>query len=196
MAAASPSPTEDALLDAASECVLAVGVRRTTMSDVARRAGVSRMTLYRCFPDAATLWSSLLTREVETATERAEQRASDHVTARERLVEAVVQTVEELTRNPLLPRILEVDPELLLPYVTDRFGESQRFVLARTEQYLAEGRRDGSIRIGDPTAMAYWMVAIATSYVTSIRIIEQEADPTSVLGELRVLLDAYLRTDR
>ena len=166
------------------------------MSDVARRAGVSRMTLYRCFPDAATLWSSLLTREVETATERAEQRAGDHATARERLVEAVVRTVEELTRSPLLPRILEVDPELLLPYVTDRFGESQRFVLARTEQYLEEGRRDGSIRIGDPTAMAYWMVAIATGYVTSIRIIEQEADPASVLGELRVLFDAYLRTDR
>ena len=38
---------DDVLLDAARACVLAVGVRRTTFSDVARRAGVSRMTLYR-----------------------------------------------------------------------------------------------------------------------------------------------------
>ncbi|MCP2262032.1 transcriptional regulator, TetR family, partial [Streptoalloteichus tenebrarius] len=33
---------DDTLLDAARECVLAVGVRRTTLTDVARRAGVSR----------------------------------------------------------------------------------------------------------------------------------------------------------
>jgi AcrR family transcriptional regulator len=33
---------EDTILDAARDCILAVGVRRTTMTDVARRAGVSR----------------------------------------------------------------------------------------------------------------------------------------------------------
>ena len=42
---------QDRVLDAARACVLAVGVRRTTVTDVARRAGVSRMTLYRRFPD-------------------------------------------------------------------------------------------------------------------------------------------------
>ncbi|MGH2970425.1 MAG: helix-turn-helix domain-containing protein, partial [Solirubrobacteraceae bacterium] len=56
-------PAEDAVLDAARACVLAVGFRRTTFSDVARRAGVSRMTLYRRFPDLETLLSSLMTRE-------------------------------------------------------------------------------------------------------------------------------------
>ena len=38
---------DGAVLDAARACVLDVGVRRTTLSDVARRAGVSRMSLYR-----------------------------------------------------------------------------------------------------------------------------------------------------
>ena len=51
------------MLDAARECVLAVGVRRTTFSDVARRAGVSRMTLYRRFGDLEALLSALMTRE-------------------------------------------------------------------------------------------------------------------------------------
>ena len=31
------------------------GVRRTTLTDVARRAGVSRMTIYRRWPDVRTL---------------------------------------------------------------------------------------------------------------------------------------------
>ena len=50
----------DAVLDAVRDCVLAVGVRRTTMTDVARRAGVSRMTLYRRWPDVRSLVGDLI----------------------------------------------------------------------------------------------------------------------------------------
>ena len=57
------APTGDELLDAARACVLAVGVRRTTFSDVARRAGVSRMTLYRRYPDLDALLAALMTYE-------------------------------------------------------------------------------------------------------------------------------------
>ena len=38
-------------LDAARACILDVGWRRTTLTEVARRAGVSRMTIYRAWPD-------------------------------------------------------------------------------------------------------------------------------------------------
>ena len=54
---------DEALLDATQACVLAVGVRRTTMTDVARRAGVSRMTLYRRYADVTSLMQALMTRE-------------------------------------------------------------------------------------------------------------------------------------
>ena len=57
-------PGDAAVLDAALECVLAVGVRRTTLTDVARRAGLSRMTLYRRWPDLDTLVADLMTREL------------------------------------------------------------------------------------------------------------------------------------
>ena len=49
------SQGDHALLDAARATILAVGWRRTTLTDVARRAGVSRMTLYRRWPDMQTL---------------------------------------------------------------------------------------------------------------------------------------------
>jgi len=45
----------EGILTATRDTVLAVGVRRTTLTDVARRAGVSRMTLYRLVPDVTTL---------------------------------------------------------------------------------------------------------------------------------------------
>ena len=57
-----PSP-RDTYLDAARDCILDVGWRRTTLTEVARRAGVSRMTIYRTWADMPQLLSDLMTRE-------------------------------------------------------------------------------------------------------------------------------------
>src|SRR3954464_6883369 len=80
-------PDPDApLLDAARECVLAVGVRRTTFSDVARRAGVSRMTLYRRFGDLEALLAALMTREFGRLVAASREQAAKLGTTRERIV--------------------------------------------------------------------------------------------------------------
>ena len=53
----------DGYLDAARDCILDVGWRRTTLTEVARRAGVSRMTIYRAWSDMPQLLGDLMTRE-------------------------------------------------------------------------------------------------------------------------------------
>src|ERR1044072_2217411 len=53
----------DAYLDAARDCILDVGWRRTTLTEVASRAGVSRMTIYRTWSDMPQLLGDLMTRE-------------------------------------------------------------------------------------------------------------------------------------
>ena len=59
-----PAPTaRDLYLDAARACILDVGWRRTTLTEVARRAGVSRMTIYRSWSDMPQLLGDLMTRE-------------------------------------------------------------------------------------------------------------------------------------
>ena len=62
----SPS-VDDQILDAARSCVLDFGLRRTTLAEVARRAGVSRPTVYRRWPDTRAVVADLLTREIRTA---------------------------------------------------------------------------------------------------------------------------------
>lgn len=135
---------DDALLDAARACVLAVGVRRTTVTDVARRAAVSRMTLYRRFPDVTSLIQALMTREFSAIIGEVDAQAGQLPTARERLVEGAVGGADRLTRNPLFLRIVDVDPELLLPYVTTRLGSFQHAVVSAFEERVREGVEDGS----------------------------------------------------
>ncbi len=57
------STAADLALDAARASILAVGWSRTTLTDIARRAGVSRMTLYRRWPEMNALLGDLMTRE-------------------------------------------------------------------------------------------------------------------------------------
>ncbi|MFD0804447.1 helix-turn-helix domain-containing protein, partial [Streptomonospora algeriensis] len=74
-------PLAQSLLDAARESIAIFGVRRLTLTDVARRAGVSRPTVYRRWRDMDTLLGDLLTREmravVASAAPRAAAEASD-----------------------------------------------------------------------------------------------------------------------
>jgi AcrR family transcriptional regulator len=176
------------LLDAALACVLDVGLRRTTLADVARRAGVSRMTVYRHYPDLDTLVGALLTRELTRVLDEVEVQIRLLPTARERLVEAAVRVVERMESHPLYRRILDLDPELLLPLIVDRFGSTQRAAMARIAELVRAGREDGSIRAVDPDLAATCVLLTAQSFVFSARLVE-----ASALTELRHLLEAYLR---
>lgn len=188
-----PTPREapaDPLLAAAKECVLDVGLRRTTLADVARRAGVSRMTVYRRYGDLDAMVSELLTTELLGLVDDARAELADVGTARERLVEAAVVVVERLAVHPLWCRVLDLDPELLLPLVVDRFGSTQRAVVDHVAEQVAEGQRDGSVRAVDPRLAATCLLLTAQSFVFSARLV---AGLPGTGGELRRLLDAYLR---
>jgi AcrR family transcriptional regulator len=187
--------TDAALLEAARDCASVVGVRRTTVADVARRAGASRMTVYRLFPDAKALWSTLLTREFEQVLEEAEAEARHLPTALERLVAMTGVALEKISADPLVRRVIEVDTELLVPYIVERLGQSQRLALTRFRALLEDGQRDGSIRALAPATVAYCLQLIVSSFVLASRVTEREADPSAVAAELRWLLTAYLRPE-
>ncbi len=179
--------TSAALLDAARACILDVGLRRTTLADVARRAGVSRMTVYRQYDDLSTLVSALLTRELTDVLASVEAEVRHLPTARERLVEAALRVVRQMDSHPVYRRILDVDPEMLLPLVVDRFGSTQRAALDLIAAQVEDGQRDGSVGDGDPRRIGTAVLLTCQSFVFSARLVDDDT-----LGELRPLLDGYL----
>jgi AcrR family transcriptional regulator len=187
-------PADDPLLDAARDCVLAVGVRRTTLTDVARRAGVSRMTVYRRFPDVTALLQALMTREFARllADAEAEAEATGAATERERLALLLPEGAERLCGHPLFQRILDVDPELLHPYVFQRLGAFQRLVLDGLAHRIARGQEDGSIRPGDPRALAAALEMLVRGYVVSARAEDPDGRRAAVGALLPALVDGLL----
>jgi AcrR family transcriptional regulator len=186
------SVEDEALLDAVQACVLAVGVRRTTMTDVARRAGVSRMTLYRRYADVTSLMQALMTREFTQILAEVEADATVRQSARARVVESAVSGVDRLTRHPLFLRIVDVDPELLLPYITTRRGAFQRAVVDAMEMRIADGAADGSIAVADPKAAARTIELALRGFAFQTLAPGAKAEREQELEELRRMLDRYL----
>ncbi|WP_433267959.1 TetR/AcrR family transcriptional regulator [Actinosynnema sp. CS-041913] len=184
--------SDDALLDAARDCVVEVGVRRTTLTDIAKRAGVSRMTLYRRFPDVRTLVRALMTREFGALLRRVEEPGPDGANARECLVGRAIAGIRLLAADPLMRRVLDLDAELMLPYLVQRLGSTQRLVEAFLLSQIEAGHADGSIRPGDSAAQARLVLLTTQSMVLSVRPATTDLDFEALLAELADFLDAAL----
>jgi AcrR family transcriptional regulator len=181
------SDTTDAILDAARSSILDFGVRRTTLTDIARRAGVSRMTVYRRYPDVGAVLRDLMTREFGALMERAGEAASG-ADGRALLVERIVLSVRALREHPLLRKLVDAEPELLLPYLLGRMGETQLRALQLIEHDVRAGQDDGSIRAGDPGSIALGMLLLAQAFVFS----HVERGDDELLAELARVADGAL----
>ncbi|MHB9863961.1 TetR/AcrR family transcriptional regulator [Streptomyces sp. YIM S03343] len=192
----SDSSDSDPVLDAVRDCVLAVGVRRTTLTDVARRAGVSRMTLYRRWPDVRTLVGDLMTREWVGVATRAMPERRPGTETRALIVEGLVTGVAAFRAHPLFRKIVDVDPELLLPYVLDRRGASQDALLELLADALREGHADGSVRAVHPGLQARTLLLVVQSFTLSLHTMADDEDADlstdAFLTELRTILERTL----
>ncbi|TVT24533.1 TetR/AcrR family transcriptional regulator [Amycolatopsis acidiphila] len=185
--------SDDLLLDAAQQCVLAVGLRRATLAEIARTAKVSRMTLYRRFPDVRSVLSALMTREFGALLHRASVEGANAPLARQRLVRSAVAAVRLLNGDDLMRTVIDVDAELLLPYLVDRLGGTQRVGEQVVRTHLEAGRADGSIREADLPAQARAVMLVVQSFVLSLRAATRDLDPKVLLNEMAHHLDAALR---
>src|SRR3954447_19447268 len=176
----------DAYLDAARDCILDVGWRRTTLTEVARRAGVSRMTIYRTWADMPQLLGDLMTREWGGVVADSLADEDKDAPTVERLVGDIVGTVRRLRENELFVRIVDLDPELILPYIFSRRGRSQDGILELTVAALRDAQAAGDVREGSPELMARAMLLAAHGFVLSAHtMVDDDVSLDDLDGELR-----------
>ncbi|PXY30926.1 TetR/AcrR family transcriptional regulator [Prauserella muralis] len=184
---------DDVLLDAARQCVLTAGVRRTTLAEIARTAKVSRMTLYRRFPDVRSILAALMTREFGSLLRGVASKVRTARDARDRLVRSAVAGVRALVADPLMRTVLDVDAELVLPYITQRLGATQRLAEEVLRSLIVAGHQDGSVRRGDVAAQVRAVLLVVQSFVLSLRPATADVGEDALLDELRHLLTGALK---
>jgi AcrR family transcriptional regulator len=125
------------ILDAALELAAGSGVKNLTMDDVARRAGVGRMTVYRRFGEKQNLVDTLGVREVRGCIAELDAAASPDDPFDEQIAAGFVTSLRLIREHPLLARLARVDPEALLSALRDEDG----LLMTLTREYAAARAR-------------------------------------------------------
>jgi AcrR family transcriptional regulator len=103
-------PASDRILDAALDLCAASGVRNLTMDDVAARAGVGRMTVYRRFGDRAALVEALGVRECRRCLAEIDAALDPAATPAGQIADGFVASMRIARTHPLLNRLARIEP--------------------------------------------------------------------------------------
>jgi AcrR family transcriptional regulator len=181
--------TDDRIIDAAADCVIAFGVDRVTVAEIARRAGVSRPTVYRRWPDTRSILATLLTARITNSLNEISVSGSD----REAVVRRMVAMAGKLRHDGVIMSVLSTGPDLAMIYIAQRMGTSQQILLEVVSDALAVAQRDGSVRPGNPRELAAMCVLIVQSAIQSAQMVAPVLDVAALDVELAHSLNGYLR---
>lgn len=156
-------PVSEQILDAALEQFQLVGIRRSSVEDVARRAGVSRVTVYRRFPRKDVLIAAMAAREAQRVVAAIDAETSAIESFAERIVESFVVMLRFVREHPLVRQLLAVEPDEMLRYLTI---EGEAVIAVGTAHVAGQIRRAqsyGQVPDYDPEPVAEIVARLAHS---------------------------------
>ncbi len=179
---------DDRILRAAESCVQDFGLDRVTVAEIARRARVSRPTVYRRWPDVYAILAAMFTRRVINILRDVPGGPAE----RESIVDRSVAAVARLRHDPLVDAGLRWAPEMALRYLSERLGPGQLALIEVLAVDLSKAQAVGSVRDGDTRQMAGMMMLIAQSAVQSARMVSPILDEDALDAEFTYVLNRYL----
>ncbi len=178
----------DRLLGATERCLRRSGLRRITMTDVAREAGMSRAWLYRQFPDKSSLVLATLARIDEQFWADAHARVSRAPDLPAQVAEAVALSREQQP-GALLLELQAREPEAFAAMMGTGLREMMPGMATFWHSYIVEAKDRGEIRPDIDVARAgEWVMRTVLSLVT----VPGHAVDVDDRAGLRRFLDEFL----
>jgi AcrR family transcriptional regulator len=95
------------IVEAATACIDRLGLAKTSLSDIATEAGVTRQTVYRYFPSLPDILTAVAEAGAEEFAARMEHHLASFATAEEAAVESVVWAVRTIPQEPRMGLLLQ-----------------------------------------------------------------------------------------
>ncbi|YCU71858.1 TetR/AcrR family transcriptional regulator [Mycobacteroides abscessus] len=164
------------ILDAAEECLLEHGYEARLHALIAKKAGLSRPTVYKHVGDQAAIIEALFHREFLRFGEMLEPVFAAAKNPRTGFIDAIVRIVQHGRHHPLLQKGLKENPEQVLPYLTVKarpFIDQTTILLAPYFRQLLTEEQLASINV---KAIAEWSFRIAASLLVTPGVVETQTD--------------------
>jgi TetR/AcrR family transcriptional regulator, repressor for uid operon len=161
-----PNDDRARILDAAYEQFCQLGIRRSTMDDVARRAGVSRITVYRRFVTKDLLVEEVVRREFRRYFDQFLADIQQAETAADRVVLGFVSSLRAIRGNPLIGGLMVAEPDVLVPSMATDGGRTLAAVRQFVAGQLKREQQAGHVsKAVDVDLVAELMVRLSTSFL-------------------------------
>jgi AcrR family transcriptional regulator len=184
------------LLAAAARRFVSVGIRKTTMEDIAREARAGKATLYRHFSNKDDLIDALLVREAARFQRRLARAAEGADGVLAAIQAAFVAGVRYFIEHPVLTKGRDEEPALLLERVTAQRGPMVETGLDWFAGLIEQGIAAGEVREVDPRAAAEVIMRLILSYFTFPPMVIRMENDAEAQGLARALVAGGLRPDR
>ncbi|MDM2422226.1 TetR/AcrR family transcriptional regulator [Mycobacteroides abscessus] len=164
------------ILDAAEECLLEHGYEARLHALIAKKAGLSRPTVYKHVGDQAAIIEALFHREFLRFGEMLEPVFAAAKNPRTGFIDAIVRIVQHGRHHPLLQKGLKENPEQVLPYLTVKarpFIDQTTILLAPYFRQLLTEEQLASINV---KAATEWSFRIAASLLVTPGVVETQTD--------------------
>ena len=183
--------TRRRLLDIAVQRFAADGFRRTSVSDIAREAGLTPAAAYAYFAGKEGLFQAAVDADAGALIEAARSAAAEGASAREQLFLFVGELRERVDEHPLARRVLSgLEPEVVARLLTI---PSLVALTAALADELAEAQAASDIRPDvDPAELAVGLETIVLALLMAELQTGLTVEPERQAGVLAVM-DAALR---
>lgn len=194
-AASAVAPPE--VLDAAYDVFARLGIQRATMDDVARRAGLSRITLYRRVSTKDALVEQVLLREFQRYVADFLRDVGQAPTVADRVVAGFVSAVRAVAGNPLVAGLLRADPEVAGSVIIGPGGRNHEVVRRFVAGQLRREQQAGHVADGiDIELVAELMVRVSTSFLLTPSELVDVGDDEQLAEVARLFLVPMLESRR
>ena len=157
------------VLAATYACVARFGMGKTTVEDVVKESGVSRASIYRLFPGGKDqLLRETVGWEMNHFFGRLAEAVYDAPDFASLLEEGLVFAHRSIQEHEVLRKVLETEPERLLPLITVEQHRVLDFITAFLLPYLEREQRAGRVRPGlDLEAATEYVARLVLSLIGS-----------------------------
>ena len=157
------------VLAATYACVARFGMGKTTVEDVVKESGVSRASIYRLFPGGKDqLLRETVGWEMNHFFARLAEAVYDAPDFASLLEEGLVFAHRSIQEHEVLRKVLETEPERLLPLITVEQHRVLDFITAFLLPYLEREDRAGRVRPGvDLEAATEYVARLVLSLIGS-----------------------------
>jgi AcrR family transcriptional regulator len=157
--------TESKILSAALQLFNEFGLRRTSMDDIARRAGLGRATIYRRYADKDALVKVAMLREGRKFLDEIRAEIDHYNDREEAMIEGFALVVIKTRNHTLFQRLMVSEPETILPYLTLNGAVIAMMARFYFQQLLEEERLRGLKLVGNLDAMSEMVTRLFHSLV-------------------------------